>query len=116
MAKQNQDNPEELRRMMIRESFRPFAGRSASDKMTALNSLPSQHPKRVLDACFEEVFMKIDNTNKYKDFYDSDYESQVSMIDEILEVEIAKIEDSKQPLLIPEINPSEDEEDEGEQG
>ena len=110
MAKQNKDNPQRLEKMLIKEMYRPFSARSFADKSNALNSLPAAHPKKILDACFEEIFLAIDNDKKYQGFYSADHDKRMEILNELIKIEAQKIEDVKQPISFP--NTSESDEDE----
>jgi len=92
--KQNQDNPENLRRIRSIEKWRPFGHLSESERMVAMDALPEDYPEKILWLHFDRIFCDIENarTLDYRvgervvsttmPFYDiNDYGVQKSIIE-----------------------------------
>jgi len=97
--KQNKDNQDYLKRVKIKEMYRPFAGYDDADRVSKTSCLPKKDSKWILCLYFEDIFREIDHDKKYAKFYDLEQPKQEVMLEEVIEkYRVRFMENSEQEI------------------
>lgn len=91
VKKQTSDDPLYLENYKAKEKFRPFTDIPSSQLFVVLNSLPDDHPKKVLYYNFKDIFLDIEN--EYENFGVIPYDEQKKIV-------AAKIQEYSQSIVV----------------
>lgn len=84
VSQQFVDKPEELKTILVKEKFFPFAGKSITEIIFIISNQKTTEYAEVLWSNFESIFLEIEMEQEGKNlyFYDMDYAKQKALVDE----------------------------------